>query len=112
LVLTFIKNTDTIYGLLSTVIDLSVGDVQKGLESICKERVELYKDQGLVPPPLTLPAEMINILGNVVSLVLYLCTVDADYERVEVPSPTRTKKGPKFYKIVRDSNRGTDCRYV
>ena len=38
-----------------------------------------------------------NILPNALSLVLYLCSVNADYDRPEAPLPKRTNRGLRLF---------------
>jgi hypothetical protein len=98
LILRFVKKeTSTIDNSYEVALDLSKGDVLAGLEAMCAMTDEILRQHGRQGRKPVVPAEVLNILGNVVSLVLYLCSVNADYEKQQMPIPKRTKKGLRFF---------------
>ena len=98
LILRFIRrDLATIDDFFEVAIDLSKGDILTGLESMCVMTEDIFNQHGLQGRKPVIPPEVLNILGNVVSLVLYLCSVNADYEKLPTPASKRTKKGLRLF---------------
>jgi hypothetical protein len=77
-------------------VDLTQKDIMSGLESTLRETMRNIQQRGF-SVEIQIPAEALLRIRRVISLVLYLCSVNADYERAEPPATKRTKKGLRIF---------------
>ncbi|HEY9757682.1 MAG TPA: hypothetical protein V6C97_21110 [Oculatellaceae cyanobacterium] len=86
--------------LLPILLHLNKNTVADSLESVYQE-AEKQKQAHSINVEFERQGESenprANILPNALSLVLYLCSVNADYDRPETPLPKRTKRGLRLF---------------
>lgn len=76
------------------LLPLDKEDLLEAFQSLGADLIREFQKEGI---SCQINNDAIGVLGNVISVVLYLCSVNADYERAEQPIAKRTKRGVRLF---------------
>lgn len=91
--------------LVPFVIHMKSGSLAECIESVVSEatRQAVYHGKTALIDQVRPPSGSVDQVAKMVSLVLYLCSDGADYQRAIRPQPKRTKSGWRLFAVARNN---------